>query len=105
MVKAGVMGRHTWHRSSARGRTVSAARSEDEAIARLWGIESCERCGRTIVLGEQSVRLAVGGRRTVVCPECLEPASAVPTWIAAPARLSLEPVLLTASRTEESVAA
>jgi hypothetical protein len=99
------MGKHTLKELRARMRTVGASASEDEALGRLWGVESCERCGRTIVLGERLMRLAVGGRRAVLCAECVEPAPAAPTWIAAPVRLSPIPVRLTGSALEESQAA
>lgn len=96
------MGRHTWQSHRAHVRNVAG---KDDELGRLWGIEACERCGRTIVLGEQFVRRAVRGRATVLCPDCLEPAAATPTWIAAPFRLSLTPVPLTHVPVEESQAA
>lgn len=99
------MGRHSWHPFTVHNRTVSATPDEAKALARLWGTESCERCGRTIVLGERSMHSALDGRRTIICPDCFEPATATPTWTAAPARLSMTPVRLTDARTEESRAA
>ncbi len=99
------MGRQTWQGLRERIRTARTAASEDELIGRLWGVEACERCGRTIVLGEQFVRQAAGGRSRVLCPECLEPAPATPAWTAAPVRLSPIPVALTEVRIEESQAA
>ena len=105
MVEAGVMGRQTWQGLRERVRTFWKPASEDEALGRLWGVEACERCGHTIVLGERLVRRAAGGRSSVLCPECLEPAPATPTWTAAPVRLSPIPVALTDLRIEESRAA
>lgn len=61
-------------------------------MSRLWGIETCARCGTTIMLGERGVRLRRGERTAIVCPECLDPAPPVPTWVAAPRRLSSIPV-------------
>ena len=105
MVEAGVMGRQTWQGLRERVRTFRKAESDDEVLGRLWGVEACERCGRTIVLGEQFVHQAAGGRSRALCLECLEPAPATPTWTAAPVRLSPIPVALTDVRIEESQAA
>jgi hypothetical protein len=107
------MRRNRWHPFIARVRTVSATRRdpngpeprEDETVARLWGVDSCERCGRTFVLAERPVRLRIAGRSVIVCPECFEPAPAVPTWTAAPTRLSQTPVRLAGSATEATRAA
>lgn len=64
-----------------------------------WGIARCERCGQTLILGEPAARLRRDGRTALLCPECLEPAPAAPTWIAAPARPGRAPVRLGEPRT------
>jgi hypothetical protein len=43
---------------------------EGEALARVWGIEACEVCGRTILLGEGISRLRSSERVLKVCRTC-----------------------------------
>ena len=45
-------------------------REDDERLARVWGIGTCDVCGRTIVLGEDAARFRNGGRVVEVCPVC-----------------------------------
>jgi hypothetical protein len=35
-----------------------------------WGVEACQLCGVTLVLGDESYRARVAGRTQVVCSEC-----------------------------------
>ena len=72
---------------------------ERRALQHDWGVARCERCGQTLVLGEPSARVRRDGHRVLLCPECLEPAPATPTWIAAPARPGRVPVRLGEPRT------
>ena len=99
------MGRYHGRSFNARIRRAPVGRAEDPGawvlretvdLQRRWGVASCDRCGRTIVMGEPLARLRLGGRDVVLCPECLEPAPAVPTWRAAPDRHGREPVRLVA---------
>ena len=81
--------------AAARGRIAShSGRSEADALSLRWGVDACAACGRTLLLGEPVARVRRDGRLVTVCPECLEPAPAVPTWIAAPRRLDPVAVLL-----------
>jgi hypothetical protein len=52
-------------------RTGAPAR-EHEALAKAWGIEACDVCGRTILLGETVSLFSQGGRFVKVCPICEE---------------------------------
>jgi hypothetical protein len=97
------MVRHRGHSFNARIRRTSVGRDKDtrewalhekSALQRRWGVASCDRCGRTIVLGEPLARLFLRGREVVLCPECVEPAPAAPTWITAPERHGRAPVRL-----------
>ena len=45
-------------------------RREHAALARAWGIDACEVCGRTILLGERVSRFDRGGRPVRACPYC-----------------------------------
>ena len=74
--------------AAARGRIAShRARTEAETLSLRWGVGACASCGRTLLLGEPVARVRRDDRLVTVCPECLEPAPAIPTWIAAPRRL------------------
>jgi hypothetical protein len=73
---------------------------EQRALRHGWGIAGCERCGQTLVLGEPLARVRLGGRDTLLCPECLEPAPPIPTSVAAPARPGRVPVSLGAPQTK-----
>jgi hypothetical protein len=46
----------------------------DESLARMWGVDECDRCGRTVILGERVAHTFIAGRPATVCSECLEPA-------------------------------
>ena len=48
----------------------------DGSLARMWGVDECDRCGRTIILGERVAHTFIAGRPATVCSECLEPAPA-----------------------------
>ncbi len=48
----------------------------DESLARMWGVDECDRCGRTVILGERVAHTFIAGRPATVCSECLEPAPA-----------------------------
>jgi hypothetical protein len=69
-------------------------RSEEDALSRHWGVAGCARCGRTIMLGEPIARVRRDGQRVTMCPECLDPAPPVATFVAAPRRLSHTPVCI-----------
>lgn len=43
---------------------------EDEALGRLLGIDTCERCGHTILLGEGRHRVTLQGLSRLVCRDC-----------------------------------
>lgn len=43
---------------------------EREALARVWGIEACDVCGGTILLGEGVSRFRSAERVLEVCPTC-----------------------------------
>ena len=73
---------------------------ERRALQRDWGIARCDHCGQTLVLGEPAAQVRLNGRDVLLCPECREPAPAVPTWIAAPARSDRVPVRLGRPQTE-----
>ena len=103
------MGRHRGQSFNARIRRTSAERVRDPReqtfreqaeLQQRWGVDSCDRCGRTIVIGEPLARLRLHDRDVVLCPECLEPAPAVPTWKAAPERHGRAPVRLVAPQTD-----
>jgi hypothetical protein len=49
---------------------LDAPTREREALARVWGIEACDVCGRTILLGEDISRLRSAERVLKVCPTC-----------------------------------
>ncbi len=42
----------------------------NEQLARGWGIEACDVCGRTILLGEATARFTSGDHVMKVCPVC-----------------------------------
>jgi hypothetical protein len=67
---------------------------EQRALRHGWGIAGCDRCGQTIVLGEPAAHVRLNGRDVLLCPECMEPAPAAPTWVAAPVRTGTVPVRL-----------
>ena len=99
------MGRYRGRSSTTRIRRASSGRVVDPGervlhettrLQQRWGVACCDRCGRTIVMGEPLLRVRLGDRDAVLCPECLEPAPAVPTWKAAPDRHGREPVRLVA---------
>lgn len=71
---------------------------ETAALERRWGVATCARCGRAIVIGEPIARVRSRDIAPTLCVECLEPARAVPTWVAAPERHGREPVRLVAPR-------
>ena len=56
-------------RRTARHRVDRLGRPEAEAPERLWGWRTCDRCGRTIMLGETTVQW-LGARAEEVCFEC-----------------------------------
>ena len=45
---------------------------EDALLEHKWGVESCARCGRSILLGEKIVRLRDWGRHVTLCSLCEE---------------------------------
>ncbi len=47
-----------------------AARREAEVLERLWGWRSCDRCGETIILGEETPRLRRDGSIEKLCLGC-----------------------------------
>ncbi len=62
-----------WFRRSPRrqrGELIEGAVREGEALARVWGIEACDVCGRTILLGEGISRFRSSERVLKVCPTC-----------------------------------
>jgi hypothetical protein len=58
-------------REQATERTSPRAR-RDRSAADAWGIETCDRCGRTILLGETTARFERDSQRMVVCPTCAD---------------------------------
>jgi hypothetical protein len=88
------MGSNRNHSLIARVRGTWAATDEDypgrevreqRALRHGWGVAGCDRCGKTLVLGEPAAHVRLNGRDVLLCPECMEPAREVPTWVAAPA--------------------
>ena len=73
---------------------------EQRALRYGWGIAGCDRCGQTLVLGEPAAHVRLDGRDALLCPECMEHAPEVPTWVAAPARPGRVPVRLGTPQTE-----
>jgi hypothetical protein len=47
-----------------------AARREAEVLERLWGWRCCDRCGETIILGEEILRLRRDGGTERLCFGC-----------------------------------
>ena len=89
------------HPNSRRSSHAGPRPSEADELQRRWGVASCQRCGRTIVMGEPySVRAGA----PAVCQDCVERAPEKLTFTPAPARLGYAPVRLTATH-EESEAA
>lgn len=35
-----------------------------------WGVDTCARCGATLVLGDETYETRVGGRLVHICAEC-----------------------------------
>jgi hypothetical protein len=73
---------------------------EAAALERRWGVATCARCGRAIVMGEPIARVRSRDIAPTLCVECLEPARVVATWIAAPERHGRQPVRLVAPRSD-----
>jgi RNase P subunit RPR2 len=46
--------------------------SRDQSAARAWGIQTCDHCGRTILLGETTARFERDSKLMVVCPTCAD---------------------------------
>lgn len=46
------------------------APSEEEQLSDLWGVERCNCCGRTLLLGETSLHVDVEGQPVVLCSAC-----------------------------------
>lgn len=42
----------------------------DDPIASIWGIDACDRCGRTILLGERTSPFRRDNVQLTVCPTC-----------------------------------
>jgi hypothetical protein len=76
------------------------ARSEAAALERHWGVATCARCGRAIMLGEPVARVGSRDITPTLCVECLAPAQAAPTWVAAPGRHGRVPVRLAAPQSD-----
>jgi len=94
--KAGVM--HRFVHLSAPSRRRTRAAHEDDEFRKRWGAAQCDRCGRTLVLGEPLRRRA----GQTVCQECVDAAPERPAWILAPARLGYDPVRLIESDLESA---
>ncbi|HMK93405.1 MAG TPA: hypothetical protein VK576_10430 [Thermoleophilia bacterium] len=75
--------------------------SEADQLQSRWGVASCHRCGRTIVMGEP---FSVRPGAPVVCQDCLDSVPEKRTFTPAPARLQYAPVLLVETQ-EQSEAA
>jgi hypothetical protein len=45
---------------------------EAEVLSRLWGWRTCDRCGETIVLGEETFRLRLDRSTEEVCSGCAQ---------------------------------
>jgi hypothetical protein len=65
-------GLHRFRRSPGRqrGELTDGPIREGEALARAWGIEACDVCGRTILLGEGMSRLRTKQSVLHVCRTC-----------------------------------
>jgi hypothetical protein len=63
---------HWFRRSPGRqqGELTDGPIREGEALARVWGIETCDVCGRTILLGEGISRLRTDRSVLRVCRTC-----------------------------------
>lgn len=72
------------------------ARRDAEARQR-WAVGACERCGRSAVLGEPMATVRRFDRDVLVCHDCLDPAPARVTAVAAPERHGRMPVRLVAT--------
>ncbi len=103
------MGKHHGHSFTERfshllsGRDAQSgdyARREAAALERHWGVATCARCGRAIMLGEPVARVRSREIAPTLCVECLAPAQTAPTWVAAPERHGREPVRLTAPQSD-----
>ncbi len=97
------MGKHHGHSFTDRFRRVLIGRDaesgdythrEAAALERHWGVATCARCGRALMLGEPVARVRSREIEPTLCVECLAPAQAAPTWVAAPERNGREPVRL-----------
>lgn len=52
------------------GASADASRGDQEVRERLWGINTCEACGRTLLLGEETNRFCRDERVVEVCSLC-----------------------------------
>ena len=43
---------------------------QDNPTASVWGIDTCDRCGRTILLGERTSPFRRDNVQLTVCPTC-----------------------------------
>lgn len=66
----------------------AAARREAEVLQRLWGWRVCDRCGETIILGEEIFRPRRDGGSEKLCPLCVAAPSTAPS--VAPVRVLLD---------------
>jgi hypothetical protein len=66
----------------------AAARREAEALQRLWGWRVCDRCGETIILGEEVFRLRRDGSSEELCSPCAAAPASAPS--VAPVRVLLD---------------
>jgi hypothetical protein len=67
------MGEAKRHPGSLKARTddhEDGRSREAEALERLWGFRSCDRCGGTIVLGEEIYASRLNGRMERLCSVC-----------------------------------
>jgi hypothetical protein len=103
MARKGVMGSNLVHSFSDHLRRILVGRDaqsgdyvhrEAAALERRWGVATCARCGRAIMMGEPVARVRGRDVTPTLCVECLAPAPAAPLWVAAPERHDREPVRL-----------
>ncbi len=69
-----------------KGGATRAGRDEGVAFAARWAVEACDRCGRTIVMGEPVAHVRRFERDIALCATCLARVPDKPTWVAAPSR-------------------
>ncbi len=51
----------------------------DAALELVWGAHACERCGSTVVLGDEVVRLE-HNRKTLLCSSCAAQPAETASW-------------------------